>query len=142
MSEPNNGNQQVIAEFRENGGKLGGNFEGAPVILLHHTGRNSGNEYVTPVVYLPKLGDGDAIYIFATNGGAPTHPDWYYNLIAAGETTVELGPATYRVTVTEVTGRERDRLYAEQVRRMPGFGEYETKTAGVRTIPVLELMRS
>jgi deazaflavin-dependent oxidoreductase (nitroreductase family) len=141
MSEPNNWNQQVIAEFRANDGKLGGNFAGAPMVLLHHRGRNSGKEYVTPLVYLPKEGDDGTIHIFASKAGAPIHPDWYHNLVAAGETTIEVGPGTYPVTVTEVTGDERDRLYAEQVRRMPGFGEYEAKTAGIRTIPVLELTR-
>jgi deazaflavin-dependent oxidoreductase (nitroreductase family) len=141
MSDPNNWNQQVIAEFRANDGKLGGNFAGAPMVLLHHLGRNSGKEYVTPLVYLPKEGDDGAIYIFASKAGAPAHPDWYHNLIAAGQTTIEVGPDSYPVTVTEVTGTERDRVYAEQVRHMPGFGEYEAKAAGIRVIPVLELSR-
>jgi len=141
MSEFNNWNQQIITEFRANDGQVGGNFAGAPMVLLHHLGRNSGKEYIAPLVYLPKEGDDATIYVLASKAGAPAHPDWYHNLVAAGQTTVEVGPDTYPVSVTEVTGGERDRVYAEQVRRMPNFGEYETKTAGIRTIPVLELTR-
>jgi deazaflavin-dependent oxidoreductase (nitroreductase family) len=136
----NDWNQQVIAEFRANGGEVGGSFTGAPMVLVHHVGRNSGKEYVTPLVYLPKEGD-DSIYIFASKAGAPSHPDWYHNLVAAGQTTIEVGASTYPVTITELSGDERDRVYAEQVRRMPGFGEYAAKAAGSRTIPVLELTR-
>jgi deazaflavin-dependent oxidoreductase (nitroreductase family) len=134
-------NQQVIAEFRANEGKVGGGFAGAPMVLVHHRGRKSGNEYVIPVVYLPKEGDDEAFYIFASKAGAPDHPDWYLNLVAAGETTIELGAGSYPVTIRELRGEERDRVYAEQVRRMPGFGDYERKAAGIRTIPVLELKR-
>lgn len=141
MSERTNWNQQVIAEFRANGGKVGGGFAGAPMVLLHHVGRTSGKEYVTPLVYLPKDGDDRTIYIFASKAGAPEHPDWYHNLMAEGRTTIEVGSGSHPVTVTEVTGGERDRLFAEQVKRMPGFGEYQAKTAGIRTIPVLALTR-
>jgi deazaflavin-dependent oxidoreductase (nitroreductase family) len=81
----------------------------------------------------------DIIYVFATKAGAPTNPDWYYNLTAAGDGSVELGTGTYRVTVRQLAGAERDRIYAEQARRYPGFAEYERQTAGIRTIPVLEL---
>jgi deazaflavin-dependent oxidoreductase (nitroreductase family) len=140
MPEANNWNQGIINEFRANGGRVGGNFEGAPMVLVHHVGRKSGKEYVSPVVYLPKEGDG-SIYIFASKGGQPVNPDWYHNLAAAGQATVEVGTDTYPVTVTELRGEERDRVYAEQVRHMPGFGEYEAKTAGIRKIPVLELTR-
>lgn len=136
-----NWNQQVITEFRANGGQVGGGFTGAPMVLVHHVGRKSGKEYVTPLVYLPKEGDDGSIYIFASKAGAPAHPDWYHNLVEAGQTTVEVGTSTYPVTVTELSGDERDRVYAEQVQRMPGFGDYATKAAGVRTIPVLELAR-
>jgi deazaflavin-dependent oxidoreductase (nitroreductase family) len=134
-------NQQVIAEFRANGGQVGGGFTGAPMVLLHHVGRKSGKEYVTPLVYLPKEGDDGSIYVFASKAGAPAHPDWYHNLVEAGQTTVEVGTSTYPVTVTELSGDERDRVYAEQVQRMPGFGDYAAKAAGTRTIPVLELAR-
>jgi deazaflavin-dependent oxidoreductase (nitroreductase family) len=141
MSDFNDWNQGVIAEFRANEGRVGGPFEGATMVLLHHVGRKSGKEYVTPLVYLPGDGDDDSIYIFASKGGAPVNPDWYGNLIAAGEATIEVGTSTYPATVTELSGDERDRVYAEQVRRMPGFGEYAQKTEGIRTIPVLALSR-
>jgi deazaflavin-dependent oxidoreductase (nitroreductase family) len=141
MSEMNDWNQRVIAEFRANEGRVGGGFEGAPMILVHHVGRKSGKEYITPLVYLADRQADGALYIFASKAGAPTHPDWYHNLTAAGEATVEVGTDTYRATVTEVTGAERDRVYAEQVTAMPGFGEYEEKTDGIRTIPVLRLTR-
>jgi deazaflavin-dependent oxidoreductase (nitroreductase family) len=85
-----NWNDTVIAEFRANEGRLGGTFEGAPVVLVHHRGRTSGRDYVNPVMYLPD-DDPDTIYVFASKGGAPTNPDWYYNLIAAGEGSVERG---------------------------------------------------
>jgi deazaflavin-dependent oxidoreductase (nitroreductase family) len=139
MPDFNDWNQQVIAEFRANEGHVGGGFAGAPMVLLHHVGRKSGKEYITPLVYLP--GDDDSIYIFASKGGAPVNPDWYGNLIAAGKATVEVGTSTYQATVTEISGEERDRLYAEQVKAMPGFGEYEQKTEGIRKIPVLRLTR-
>src|SRR5258708_5700884 len=123
----NDWNQQVIAEFRANGGQVGGSFTGAPMVLVHHVGRKSGKEYVIPLVYLPKEGDGDSIYVFGSKGGAPAHPDWYLNLVAAGKAAIEVRADTYQVTITELRGDERDRVYAEQVRHMPGFGEYATK---------------
>lgn len=141
MPDRNDWNQQVIAEFRANEGKVGGGFAGAPMVLVHHRGRKSGKEYVSPVVYLAKEGDDNSIYIFASKAGAPDHPDWYLNLVAAGETTVEVGADSYPVTIHELQGEERDRVYAEQVRHMPGFGDYERKAEGIRTIPVLELKR-
>jgi len=133
-------NQRVIDEFRANEGRVGGGFEGAPMVLIHHVGRKSGKEYVSPLVYLPD-GDGDSIYIFASKGGAPEDPEWYRNLVAAGQATIEVLTSTYPVTVTELSGDERDRVYAEQVKRMPGFGEYAQKTEGIRKIPVLRLKR-
>ena len=135
-------NAGTIAEFRANEGRVGGPFEGAPLVLLHHRGRKSGQEHVTPVMYLPNETDPDVIYVFASKGGAPTSPDWYHNLTAAGGGSVERGTETYRVSVHEVTGAEHDRVYAEQARRYPGFAEYERQTEGVRTIPVLELSRA
>ena len=134
-------NQSIIEDFRANEGRVGGNFEGAPMILVHHVGRKSGKDYVNPLVYLPGEGDDDSIYIFATKGGSPENPEWYRNLVAAGHATVEVGSSTYPVTVTEISGDERDRIYAEQVKRMPGFGEYAQKTEGIRKIPVLRLKR-
>jgi deazaflavin-dependent oxidoreductase (nitroreductase family) len=141
MAEAADYNQQIIGEFRANEGRVGGGFTGATMVLVHHVGRKSGTEYVTPLVYLPKEGDDDSIYIFASKGGAPVNPAWYGNLIAAGQATVEVGTSTYQVSVAELAGDERDRVYAEQVKRMPGFGEYEVKAAGSRKIPVLELTR-
>ena len=135
-------NQSVIEDFRANEGRVGGGFKGAPMILVHHVGRKSGKEYVNPLVYLPGEGDDDSIYIFASKGGAPVNPDWYGNLVSAGQATIEVLGRTQQATVTEVNGDERDRIYAEQVKRMPGFGEYAEKTEGIRKIPVLRLKRS
>jgi deazaflavin-dependent oxidoreductase (nitroreductase family) len=141
-TELNDWNAQIIDEFRANGGRVGGQFEGAPITLVHHRGRNSGREYVSPVVYLPDGDDPATMYVFASKAGAPTNPDWYHNLISAGRAQVEVGTDTYDVTVNEVTGEERDRIFEEQARRYPGFAEYAEKTAGIRTIPVLALRRA
>jgi len=135
-------NATTIEEFRANEGRVGGTFEGAPLVLVHHHGRKSGQPYVTPVMYLPDDADPNVIYVFATRGGTPANPDWYYNLTAAGEGIVERGTETYDVAVRDVIGNERDRIYAEQARRYPGFAEYERQTEGLRTIPVLELRRA
>jgi deazaflavin-dependent oxidoreductase (nitroreductase family) len=141
MPDAHDWNQGVITEFRANEGLVGGPFQGATMILVHHVGRTSGKQYTTPLVYLPGEGGDDSLYIFASKGGAPTNPDWYGNLIAAGEATVEVGTSTFVVTITEVAGDERDRIFAEQVKRMPGFGDYAKQTEGIRTIPVLRLTR-
>jgi deazaflavin-dependent oxidoreductase (nitroreductase family) len=141
MPDANDWNQGIIAEFHANEGRVGGPFAGAPMILVHHVGRTSGKQYTTPLVYLPGEGDDDSMYIFASKGGAPANPDWYGNLIAAGEATVEVGTSTFVVPITEVAGAERDRIFAEQVKRMPGFGDYAKQTEGIRTIPVLRLTR-
>jgi deazaflavin-dependent oxidoreductase (nitroreductase family) len=141
MTEPGNRNAKIIEEFRANEGRVGGPFEGAPMTLVHHRGRKTGRDLVNPMMYLRDDEDADVIYVFASKGGAPTHPDWYHNLVAAGVAEVEVGTETYPVTVTELTGEQRDRVYAEQARRYPGFAEYEQKTAGLRTIPVLALRR-
>ena len=117
MSEPLDWNAKTVAEFRANEGRVGGNFEGAPMVLLHHHGRTSGREYVTPVMYLPHDTEPDIIYVFATKAGAPTNPDWYRNLAAAGDGTIERGTQTYKVAVRELTAAERDRIYAELERR-------------------------
>jgi len=142
MPEANNWNDKIITEFRANGGRVGGNFEGAPVTLVHHRGRNSGREYVNPMMYLPDDADNDAIYVFATKGGAPSNPDWYYNLTTAGQGTVERGTETYPVTVRELQGDERDRIWEQQKRDWPGFAEYEEKTKGIREIPVVILEKT
>ena len=142
MSDALDWNTNIIAEFRANEGRVGGSFEGAPMVLVHHRGRKSGREYVIPVMYFPHDTEPDAIYAFATKAGAPTNPDWYYNLTAAGDGSVERGTETYKVTVRELAGAERDHIYAEQARRYPGFAEYARQTDGSRIIPVLELRRA
>jgi deazaflavin-dependent oxidoreductase (nitroreductase family) len=142
MSDMLDVNAETIAQFRANEGKVGGVFEGAPMVLLHHRGRKSGHEYIAPTMYLQNESAPDVIYVFASKGGAPDDPEWYRNLTAAGTGTIERGSETYQVTVRSLTGDERDRVYAEQARRYPGFAEYERKTAGIRTIPVLELTRA
>ncbi|HEV7827128.1 MAG TPA: nitroreductase/quinone reductase family protein [Mycobacteriales bacterium] len=142
MAEVQDRNAAIVAEFRANGGRVGGSFEGAPLTLVHHRGRRSGREYVAPMMYLASEGDPDVIYVFASKAGAPENPEWYHNLLAAGAATVEVRTETYAVTVTELTGAERDRVYDEQARRYPGFAEYAQRTRGTRTIPVLALRRS
>lgn len=134
-------NDKVIADFRAHDGKVGPPFEGAPMVLVHHHGRKSGAEHVAPMVYQPDASDPDTVYVFASKAGAPTHPDWYLNLVAAGTGEVEIGTERYGVDVRDLQGEERDRVYAAQVAVMPGFGEYEEKTKGIRTIPVLALRR-
>lgn len=130
-------NRQVIAEFRENGGRAGGIFEGKPLILVHHTGAKSGIERIAPLV--PYV-DGDRLYVFASKGGADTHPDWYHNLVAHPDTTVEYGNDAFSVTARVLSGSERDAVYAKQVEVEPQFGEYQRKTS--RVIPVIELERN
>jgi deazaflavin-dependent oxidoreductase (nitroreductase family) len=141
MTAVSDWNAKIVAEFRANEGRVG-SMQGAALVVMHHVGRKSGREYLAPVMYLPAEGDPDTIYVFASAGGAPEHPQWYVNMKAAGSATVEVGAETYPVTVTELTGAERDRVYAEQAKRYPGFGEYEEKNLGIRTIPVLELRRA
>jgi deazaflavin-dependent oxidoreductase (nitroreductase family) len=135
-------NSKTIEEFRANEGRVGGYFEGAPIVLVHHRGRKSGREYVNPVMYLPHEDDDDVICVFATKAGEPSNPDWYYNLTNLGEGSVERGTDHYHVTVRELTGDERDRVYAEQARRYPRFADYAQRTEGIRIIPVLELTRT
>ncbi len=129
-------NKRIIEEFRSNGGKVGGSFEGAPLLLLTTTGAKSGQARTTPVMYLP---DKERFIIFASKAGAPTNPDWYHNLVAHPEATIEVGSETFKVTSGEVTGEEREQLYAKQASLYPGFAEYEAKTT--RRIPVIALQR-
>lgn len=137
MSDVNDWNRQVIEEFRANAGKVGGGFEGAPVLLLHTNGAKTGQERVNPMMYLDLDG---RRYVFASKAGADTNPDWYHNLRAHPSVTVEVGTETYVATAIPVRGDDRDRIYAEQARRYPGFAEYQEKTS--RVIPVVELRRS
>jgi deazaflavin-dependent oxidoreductase (nitroreductase family) len=129
-------NRQIIEEFRNHGGKVGGSFEGAPLLLLTTTGARSGIARTTPVMYLP---DGERLIIFASKAGASTNPDWYHNLVAHPQATVEVGSETFKVTAVEVMGEERDQLYARQAALYPGFAAYEAKTT--RRIPVIALQR-
>jgi len=133
---PNDWNQSVIAEFRANAGKVGGPFAGGSLLLLTTTGAKTGRRLTSPVMY---SSDGDRLLVFASKAGAPTHPDWYHNLIANPEVTVEQGTETFNARAVVVTGEERDRLYAEQATRSPQFAEYQTKTT--RQIPVVALER-
>ena len=133
----NDFNQQIIADFRANDGVVGPPFEGAPLLLLHTTGARSGQDRIAPLVY---LAEGDRIFIFGSKGGAPTHPDWYHNLVANPPVSVELGAETFAADASIVTGAERDRIYAEQKSIFDNFREYE-ESAGDRVIPVVELTR-
>jgi len=128
--------QQTITEFRANAGRVGGMFEGAPLILVHHTGAKSGTERIAPLVY---LADGDRLFIFASKGGADDNPAWFHNLIANPKTKVEVGTETFEVTAVVLDQPERDEIYAKQVVLQPQFGEYQRKTE--RVIPVVELKR-
>lgn len=112
------------------------------MLLLHNRGRSSGADYVNPLAYLPDPDDPSTVYVFASAGGRPQHPEWYRNLIAAGDAEVEIGTDRHPVTAREITGPDRDRLYALQVERMPGFAEYERRLQGIRTIPVIALRRA
>jgi deazaflavin-dependent oxidoreductase (nitroreductase family) len=136
MSEMNDYNKPIIEEFRANHGRVGGNFEGAPMVLLTTTGAKSGATRVNPLVSLP---EGDTIYIFASAAGAPKHPAWYHNLVAHPEVGLEVGDEQFTAVATPVPGAERDRIFAEQKTRMPGFADYEKATD--RTIPVVALRR-
>ena len=130
-------NQKIIEEFRANGGKVGGPFEGATMILVHHIGARSGTERVTPLVTFPQ--DDGRYVIIASKAGAPTNPDWYHNLKAHPEVDVEVGTETFPVEVVELTGAEREAVWSEVKAASPGFAGYEEKTT--RTIPVLQLTR-
>jgi deazaflavin-dependent oxidoreductase (nitroreductase family) len=137
MADTTDWNAKVIAEFRANGGKVGGNFEGAPLLLLHSTGAKSGKERVNPVMYLP---DDGRLVVFASKAGMPTNPDWYHNLVANPRASVEVGTDTIDVNARVTTGDERDRLFSRQKQLYPGFAEYEQKTT--REIPVIVLERA
>ena len=129
-------NTKIIEEFRANQGRVGGSFQGAPMLLLTTTGRRTGERRTNPMMY---LADGGRLLVFASKGGAPTNPDWYHNLVTNPEVTVEVGTESYQAHATALQGDERDRLYAEQSRRYPGFAEYQRNTS--RVIPVVALVR-
>jgi deazaflavin-dependent oxidoreductase (nitroreductase family) len=132
----NSWNSQVIKEFRENHGKVGGNFEGSPVLIIHTNGARSDRPHVNPLMYLK---DGDRYLVFASKGGADTNPDWYYNLKAHPDIQIEVGDDTLNVRADEVKGAERDTLYKRQSDLYQGFAEYQRKTK--RIIPVIALTK-
>jgi deazaflavin-dependent oxidoreductase (nitroreductase family) len=135
MADGDDFNEKVIKEFRANDGKVGGPFEGAPVVLVHHTGAKSGTERVNPLMYQQV---GDSIAIFASKGGAPGNPDWYYNLAAHPDTTIEVGTSTVNVRARVADPAERDSIWSKQKETYPQFAEYETNAAP-RQIPVVLL---
>lgn len=130
----NDYNAQIIAEFRANHGKVGGSFEGAPLLILHSIGAKSGQVRESPMMYLR---DGERILVFASKAGAPTNPDWYHTLKANPEARIEIGDEVLDVRAEELPRAERDEKYAEQAALYPGFADYEAKTD--RVIPVVAL---
>lgn len=138
MTTPNAQNQAnalIIDEFRANKGKVPSRAN-QKILLLHTIGAKSGKPRINPVAYL----EGDnCLYVFATKGGSPTHPDWYHNLVAHPGVTVEVGAETYDATAESITGADRDAIYARQVAERPNFGDYEKRTT--RVIPVVALRR-
>lgn len=136
MSTPNNRNQSIIEEFRANGGKVGGPFAGRTLLLLHTLGAKSQQPRLNPVAYIR---DGERLVIIASKAGAPTNPDWYYNLVANPTVAIEVGTETFQARGVVTDEPERTRLYAKMVEMMPGFADYERKTT--RRIPVIVLTR-
>ena len=132
MSDWNTG---IIEEFRANEGRVGGNFEGAPLLLLHTTGAKSGQERVHPMMY-QDLGD-DSVAVFASKAGAPDHPTWFHNVVANPDVTAEIGTETRSFRARTASGDERERIWTKQKADYPGFADYETKTT--REIPVVIL---
>jgi deazaflavin-dependent oxidoreductase (nitroreductase family) len=133
----NDWNAQIIEEFRSNQGKVGGSFEGAPMLLLHTTGAKSGVERVNPMMYLE---EGGRVFVFASKAGADTNPDWFRNLVANPSVSAEIGAETITASAVSLEGAERDRVFDIQKSRYPGFAEYEAMTT--RVIPVVELVRA
>lgn len=130
-------NRGIVQEFRDNDGKVGGPFEGAPMVLVTHTGAKSGQERTTPLVHST---DADRVIIIASMGGAPSNPAWFHNIVANPQVTVELGSDSFEATAEILTeGVERQRLFDQQAALMPNFAEYQDKTD--RVIPVVALTR-
>jgi len=134
MTEREDRNTGIIQEFRTNHGKVGGYFEGRPLLLLTMRGAKTGRERTTPLAY---LADGERYVIFATKGGAPTNPAWYYNVAANPDVTIEVGDRRIQAEARVTTEPERTELYRRQAERWPAFAEYPKKTS--RTIPVIVL---
>jgi len=133
-TSPNDFNAQIIEEFRANEGRVGGMFEGSTLLLLHHVGARTGTDRVNPLVYDR---DGDRYVIFASKAGAPTNPDWYHNLKAHPNVSIEVGTDSIGVVAAEAAGEERERLFRRQAEQSPNFAEYQAKTD--RPIPVMVL---
>ncbi len=138
MINLNDRNKQIIDEFRTNSGKVGGRFEGRTLLLLHTKGAKSGQERINPVAYVK---DGDRFVVIASKGGADTHPDWYYNVIADPRVTVEVGTEKFQAKATIAEEPERTRLYDKMVEVAPGFDDYRRKTARVIPVIVLTLVK-
>lgn len=136
MNSVNDWNKKIIDEFRANGGKVGGTFEGKTLLLLHTIGAKSRQERINPVACIT---DGERLAVIASKAGAPTHPDWYYNIVANPQVTVEVGMEKFQAKATIAEEPERSRLYEKMVQVMPGFDEYRRKTT--RVIPVIVLER-
>ncbi len=134
MTEMNDWNTKVIEEFRANGGKVGGNFEGAPLLLLHTTGAKSGAQRVNPMMYR-KVDGGYAV--FASFAGQPVNPAWYHNLVAHPRVQAEIGTQTLELTARVAGNAEREPIWSAQKAEFPGFQDYENKTT--RQIPVVIL---
>jgi len=135
MSDLNDRNKKIIDEFRANDGRVGGNFEGKTLLLLHTQGAKSGQERINPLACVK---DGDRCVVIASKGGAPTHPDWYYNVIANPQVTVEVDTETFQAEAIVAEEPERTRLYNKMVEVMPGFEGYRRNTT--RQIPVIVLI--
>lgn len=131
-------NTSIVEEFRANHGKVGGPFEGAPIVLLTTMGARSGQTRVNPLAALPEDG---TLYVFGSKGGSPRHPDWYHNVVAHPDVVVEYGDDRFDAVAHVITGAERDRIFSAQKKVMPGFADYEKQTGG-RVIPVVELRRT
>jgi deazaflavin-dependent oxidoreductase (nitroreductase family) len=134
MSDQNDFNENNIAEFRANHGRVSGQFEGAPLVILHTVGARSGKQRTNIMMY---LADGDRYLVFGSKGGADDNPAWYWNLKAHPDVRIEVGDNTLDVHATELQGGERNEKYALQAERFPGFAEYQDNTS--RTIPVVAL---
>ena len=134
MSDVNNWNKKVIEAFRANEGRVGGNFEGKTLLLLHTKGAKSQQERINPVACIK---DGDRLAVIASKAGAPTHPDWYYNIVANPQVTVEVGAENFQALASVAEEPERTRLYNQMVEVMPGFDDYRRNTT--RVIPVIVL---
>jgi deazaflavin-dependent oxidoreductase (nitroreductase family) len=137
MTEATDFNGKIIAEFRANEGKVGGQYANADILLLHHTGAHSGTERVNPLAYQRV---GESFAVFASKAGAPNNPDWYHNLLAHPDTTIEVGTETLRVRARVAEPAERDVIWERQIQRTPRFAEYGRK-ATPRKIPVIVLDR-